>query len=93
MTQQEALEEMRATFSDRAEFITLTREHSIGMHWAYDDEFYIWDHTDRRSEIMAKSRISWEHAVSLAKTNAKSIWPEDKTFEEPEIAEAVHADN
>lgn len=80
MTQEQALEICKELFPDKAENFTLEREHYIGMQWGHMDTFRIWEHSHSyRSEILATSHVSWEHAIAVLKANSEELWEQDNS--------------
>lgn len=88
MTQQEALEKVKAMLSEIADGIKLEREHSIGCKYGLMNHFRIWDHSNRSiCRILASSEHSWEHAVAMVEAEriAKTV-AADTSAVEDEVA-------
>jgi hypothetical protein len=86
MTQQEALERAKELCPDIAHYITVSREHSIGFKHGHMEQFYIWDHSFRESEILASSNTSWEHCLAQIAAVEDNFTPDNSDFDEPEAA-------
>ena len=85
MKQTEALDEARKLFPEIADHISVERNYTIGFKHGIQNQFYIWDHSNRGARIVAHSDRSWEHALAIAKSGNEDIWPEDATPIDDEV--------
>jgi hypothetical protein len=80
MTQEQAL----AAFQElrpKSRHLAVSRDRHIGYRPAND--YYLWDHSQGPSALVASSDRSWEHALAIAKSGDEDCWPaEDAVFED-----------
>lgn len=74
MTQEQALEEFKAMFPDRADKLKVERERAIGYDHGHMNTFSLWDYSGIKSELTQSTR-SWEHLISLVKVGNEGWWP------------------
>lgn len=78
MKQSEALEEFKKLFPEDSDNLSVERNHSIGFQCGNEDEFYLRNFANGPSDsIVASSTRSFEHALAIAKSHKKDVWPED----------------
>ena len=85
MTQEQALQALREIYPDN-KHLAVSREREIGHR--NTDQYFAWNWTGYRCEILARSDRSWEHMLAIAKSGNEDIWPEDKSAWEDEQVSA-----
>ena len=86
MTQEQALEKARELFPEFAQFIRVERSRGIGFTHGHDNQFFIWDHSDRwDSRIVADSTQSWEHLLATAEENERRRRADEKLEAMPTV--------
>lgn len=85
MTQEQALQAYREMFPEKAEYLEANRAKSIGYRNLSEFTFWDWSYkadqsvSNRRSDLgMIQSKVSWEHALTLARAD-QSLFAKDES--------------
>ena len=84
MTQEQALEQFKAMFPEKAEHLAVARMRTIGKEYGHQNEFILWDFScdgGKGCEIVAKSAVCWEEALHKA-TPAPAFAKDDSPVDE-----------